>query len=218
MSSEPQRGARSPAAEQAPRGETHEFGLATLVRTRTEPLLDALEGHLSGSREHAQGTGSYAFATAVVLGHDRPHSELVREAAKLHEIGKIYLPAELLTRRPDSLSAEEAQQVEGHFEAGYRLAHGAGIPTEVCVWVLRVRERFDGHGPEQLAAGSIPIESQIIRAACACDLALATSAFAPASPLSERRRAAIAELDRHAGTELDPRVAQALAGILERAA
>jgi HD-GYP domain-containing protein (c-di-GMP phosphodiesterase class II) len=217
--------APSPAPEAAPRpargreAPTSEFSLGSLVRMRGAPLIDALERHAPGSSEHGEATASYAFATAVELGYDRSHSELVREAAKLHEVGKLYVPAYILGKDATSLSASERAQLEGQFEAGYRVAHGAGIAGGVCGWILRVRERFDGSGPEALAADAIPVESRIIRAACACDGVLGSPAGAPADPgRGDRPRRTIDTLREQADQELDPRVVEALAAVLERAA
>ena len=194
-----------------------EFSLASLVRLRGASLVEALEAHLPGSREHAEATASYAFAAAVELGYDRSHSELVREAAKLHDVGKVYLPRELLNKDPASLDEDERAQIERHHEAAHGLARGAGVPEQVCAWILRVRERFDGHGPEGLTADGIPIESRIARAACACDALLAGPAESSPGGSEERRHAAVAQLRGAAGTELDPRVVEGLAAVLERA-
>jgi HD-GYP domain-containing protein (c-di-GMP phosphodiesterase class II) len=216
--------APSPAPEtpaepsRAREASTSEFGLGSLVRMRGAPLIDALDRHLPGSREHAEASASYAFATAVELGFDRSHSELVREAAKLHEVGKLYVPAYVLGKNTAGLSDAERMQLDGQYEAGYRVAHGAGIAGGVCGWILRVRERFDGRGPEELAADAIPVESRIIRVTCAADHILASPATAVASAdLAERRRSAIDELRAQAGQELDPRVVEAFAAVLDRA-
>jgi HD-GYP domain-containing protein (c-di-GMP phosphodiesterase class II) len=197
---------------------TSEVGLGSLVRMRGAPLIEALDRHLPGSREHAEASASYAFATAVELGYDRSHSELIREATKLHEVGNLYVPAYLLTQDPAALSAAEHAQLEGQYEAGYRITHGAGIAGGVCGWILRARERFDGRGPEELAADAIPVESRIIRATCAADRVLASPETAlPGADIAERRRRAIDELRGRAGTELDPRVVDAFAAVLDRA-
>jgi HD-GYP domain-containing protein (c-di-GMP phosphodiesterase class II) len=197
---------------------TSEFGLGSLVRMRGGALIDALDRHLPGSREHAEACASYAFATAVELGYDRGHSELIREAAKLHEVGKLYVPAYVLGQDPAALSDAERAQLDGQYEAGYRVAHGAGIAAGVCGWILRARERFDGRGPEELAGDAIPVESRIIRATCAGDRVLASPSTASQSAdLAERRRNAIDELRGQSGRELDPRVVDAFAAVLERA-
>ncbi len=198
---------------------TSEVGLGSLVRMRGAPLIKALDRHLRGSREHAEASAAYAFATAVELGYDRSHSELIREATKLHEVGKLYVPAYVLGQDPAALTDDERAQLDGQYEAGYRVAHGAGIAGGVCGWILRARERFDGRGPEELAAEAIPVESRIIRATCAADRVLASPEIAsPGADIAERRRKAIEELYARAGTELDPRVVAAFAAVLDRAA
>jgi HD-GYP domain-containing protein (c-di-GMP phosphodiesterase class II) len=210
MSSDRPSDAPSPTAEPA----ASELGLAILLRSRGAPLVEALERHLPGAREHADAAASYAFAAAVELGFERAQCEVARETAMLHEIGLVYVPAELLGKPPAERDEVEVEAFEGHFEAGYRLARGAGIPEHACDWLLRARERYDGGGPDGLAAEAIPIESRIIRAACSCDTALAraedTGETSPAGLAIER-------LARGAGSELDPRVAAALTAILERA-
>jgi HD-GYP domain-containing protein (c-di-GMP phosphodiesterase class II) len=192
-----------------------QLGLAAVLRTRGAPLVEALERHQPGAGEHAEATASYAFATAVELGFERPQCEVARATAMLHEIGLVYVPANLLGKPASERDEAEAEAFDGHFEAGYRLARGTGIPEHACEWLLRARERYDGAGPEGLAAEAIPIESRIIRAACSCDTALARAEDAGDK---QPARLAIERLARGAGNELDPRVVAALTAILERAA
>ena len=147
--------------------------LAARVSARGAELLDALERHLPGSRDHADGTAAYAFAAAVELELPRDHAEAVREAARLHEVGSVYLSAEVLTKPAGELTAEEQASLDSRFARGAELARGAGVPDLACEWMDGVGERFDGGGPAGLAGEQIPIESRILRVACACDTALA---------------------------------------------
>jgi HD-GYP domain-containing protein (c-di-GMP phosphodiesterase class II) len=211
MSSDRPSDVPSPTAEPA----ASELGLAILLRSRGASLVEALERHRPGAREHADAAASYAFAAAVELGFERTQCEVAREAAMLHEIGLVYVPAELLGKPAGQRDEAEAAAFEGHFEAGYRLARGAGIPEHACDWLLRARERYDGGGPDGLAADAIPIESRIIRAACSCDTALARAEGAGGKPPIAF---AIDKLARGAGNDLDPRLVGALTAILERAA
>jgi HD-GYP domain-containing protein (c-di-GMP phosphodiesterase class II) len=192
-----------------------EAGLAELLRERGAPLLEALERHLPGARDHADGTASYAFVAAVAIGFDRTQCDVAREVARLHEIGLVYVPVEILSRPPSARDEADEAAVDAHYEAGYRLARGAGLPEAPCGWLLRARERFDGGGPEGLAGGRIPIESRLIRAACVCQTALSTPGL-PGEPSAPER--ARAELSAQAAAELDPSIAAALLGVLERAA
>ena len=115
---------------------------------------------------------------------------------------------------PPQRDPAEAAAFDAHYEAGYRLAHGAGVPEQVCGWLLRQRERFDGSGPEGLEGERIPVEARLIRAACICQTALAATDQGDDRPALERAHAALAAA---AGSELDPQVVAALGAVLRRA-
>lgn len=188
--------------------------LAALLRFRGAPLVEALEAHAPGSRAHAVATGSYAFAASVELSFDRNQCEVAREAAVLHDVGLVYVPAATLAKAAADRDESEVIALESHYEAGYKLARGAGIPEHVCRWLVRVRERFDGRGPESIAGEQIPLESRLIRASCLTASALA-QAEGDADPAY---RQAIATLDQASATELDPSLVAALTDVLTRAA
>jgi HD-GYP domain-containing protein (c-di-GMP phosphodiesterase class II) len=211
MSWDPRNGAPSSAADPAGGGGQSD---AELARARGATLLDALEGHRSGSREHAEATASYAFAAAVELGFEREHAEAVRETARLHEVGMIYVPVAVLAAVPEERSAEGRALIDAHPGYGAELARGAGVPPLICDWIRATAERFDGRGPGGLAGERIALEARIVRVACACDWALTTPR--PDADPAEHRAAAFEVLRAAAGRELDPRVVEALAGMLDR--
>ena len=210
MSSDHPSAAPSRAAE-TPSDESLE--LASLVRLRGLALIEALDAHLPGAREHADATGSYAFAAAAKLGLGRPRAEVIREAAKLHDVGLVYIGTETLGKPVEQLDEDERGALALHSETGAQLAHGAGIPDQVGEWIRRWPERVDGSGPAGLAGDEIPLESRIIHAACRCDAALA----APAGEGS-RYEAAAKRLRDLGGSAIDAEVAGALAAIMDRAA
>jgi HD-GYP domain-containing protein (c-di-GMP phosphodiesterase class II) len=216
MSSDPRRGVHSQAAERAAASGS-QVRLVELIRARGETLLAALERHWAGSRAHADGTATFAFATAVELGWGREPAEEVREAARLHDVGLVYVPAETLSRAAGDLTVEERTLLDSRFARGAALARAAAVPEAACEWIRAVGERFDGGGPSGLAGERIPAESRVIRTACLCDAVLAGAAPVQAPP-GGRHRLALDELRRRSGAELDPRVSGALAGVLERAA
>jgi HD-GYP domain-containing protein (c-di-GMP phosphodiesterase class II) len=200
MSSDPPSDDRSFAAEPAID--------AAAARQLGLPLLAALEEHLPGARQHGEATSAYAFATAADLGLGRERAELVREISKLHDVGMVYVPVEVLRTPIEALDQEQRAQLDAHIEAGARLARGAGLPAPQCEWILHTRERWDGDGPERLTGEMIPLEARVIRVACAADLVLASAGFDPTT----------AALRAAAGAELDPRVAGTMIGVLERTA
>jgi HD-GYP domain-containing protein (c-di-GMP phosphodiesterase class II) len=217
MSSPPPNADPSPAPSGAtPAGDESETP-AELVRERGEPLLDALEERVPGSRSHADATASWALAISVELGLGRERSLAVRETARLHDVGKVYAEAELLERPAQELDADAARRLDGHAAIGSRLAEGAGVPAAACGWLRYSRERYDGGGlPDGLFGGAIPLESRIIRTACAFATRLARAGSSPewgAAPAL----LAIAELRAAAGTALDRGAVEALAAVLDRA-
>jgi HD-GYP domain-containing protein (c-di-GMP phosphodiesterase class II) len=198
MSSDPPSDAPSSRPEGAP---------ASVVAERGLPLLEALDGHLPGARRHADATAAYAFAAAVELHFERPTAETIREAARLHDVGLVYVPAAILSRSADDLDEAERALLDSHLEAAYRLCRGAGIDEAVCGWILRTRERYDGAGPDGLRGSGIPSEARIIRTACAADLLLESSGA----------EATLRALRAAEGSELDPVASDAVIAVLERA-
>jgi HD-GYP domain-containing protein (c-di-GMP phosphodiesterase class II) len=173
--------------------------------------VQALDQRLPSSREHADATASYAFAAAVQLRLDRDACLLVREAARLHEVGKLYVRTELLARPTAGLAPGEREELAAQ-AAGYRLALGAGVPERACELILQAGERFDGaDDPTHPAGSDIPLGSRIVAAACEYDLLLREHGDAG-------RRHALIALIEQAGGRLDPMVVDALARVVERAA
>lgn len=196
MSSDPPSAGPSPATE----------------AERDGVLLGALEERLPGAREHAGATASHALGTGVQLGLDREECILVREAGRLHEVGKLYVRRELLATPATSLSPVEREEVAAHAAAGYKLALGAGVPRRACEWILQCEERFDGgDDPSHPAGGEIPLGSRIVAAACEYDR------LARGHGEGGQRQALIGLIEL-AGGRLDPMVVDALARVVERAA
>jgi HD-GYP domain-containing protein (c-di-GMP phosphodiesterase class II) len=209
MTLDPPSASPSPAPDSPP----GDPALNELVRLRGAPLLEALEAHMPGARDHADATGAYAFAGAAGIGLGHAPAELCRETAKLHDVGMLYVPSAVIRTPLGDWDATQHATFDAHYEAGAKLALGAGISDDVCGWLLQIRERFDGHGPDGLAGEAIPIASRIARAACACDTLLASPQGG--ATLDQRRADAVVRLRAAAGQELDPRVVDALVGTFE---
>ncbi len=181
---------------------------AALVRERGAVLIESLENHVEGAAAHAEATGGFAFAVARVMNLD---AELVREAAKLHEVGKVYVSAATLLKPEGELDDEERLVLALEAENGAGLARGAGIPETVCEWLVNWPERFDGSGPSGLAGEEIPLESRIINAACACAEVAGNAGPPLPGPAAGVIGRAMLTLG---GKRLDPAVAEALAKAL----
>lgn len=199
--------ASEPAAGTGPGAD---LGLIELLDRRGGPLLDALALHFPPSREEAEAAAAYAFAAAVELGMGRGNAELARDAARLQNVGHVYVPAAVLARPVAERSASEQALVASHHEKGAQLARGAGLPDQVCEWIGLGAERYDGRGPNGLAGTAIPLQARLSHAAYACYAALAAAQADPAGP------SAAVILRERASLELDPRVVDALGAVLER--
>ena len=171
----------------------------------------ALEHHSQEAREHAEGTASYAFATAVEIGFGRAQSEAVRAAAMLHGAGQNYAPTAVLAEAESGRYPADEEAFEAHYEAGYRLARRAGVPEPVWGWLLRARERYDGAGPEGLAGRADPnrIADHPRR------LCLPVGTRRAGRPRPNGR--VVEQLNARSGGQLDPRVVAALVALIERA-
>lgn len=187
---------------------------AASIRKRGSDLLDGLETKLPGSRAHAGGTAGWALAIAVEHGLAWDHGLAVRETARLHEVGKLYIEAELLERHEDEMSNEERRRLDRQADVAGRLAAGSGLPSVTEIWLSYWRERFDGRGPNGLFGEAIPIESRIIRTACVFEAALRRQD----RPEGGDSAAALNEITELANNVLDPALVEALSRIIGRAA
>jgi diguanylate cyclase (GGDEF)-like protein len=141
-----------------------------------------------------------AVAERMELPHDE-HTQL-RQAAELHDVGKMGIPEELL-HKPGPLDAEEWAFVRRHPLIGERIIGAAPALAPAARLVRSTHERFDGSGyPDGLAGQQIPLGARII---AVCD---AFTAMTSSRPYAAQRTVpeAVAELRQCAGSQFDPAV------------
>jgi HD-GYP domain-containing protein (c-di-GMP phosphodiesterase class II) len=138
---------------------------------------------------------------------DRRDAEFV---ALLHDVGKIRIPGEIINK-PGKLDADERALIETHTVEGERmLEQVGGVLAHVGRLVRSCHEHWDGGGyPDGLVGEETPLVARIV---CACD---AFSAMTTDRPYRAARTQAeaIEELKRCAGTQFDPQVVAAIAGV-----
>jgi putative nucleotidyltransferase with HDIG domain len=165
----------------------------------------AIEARDPYTRGHSARVTTYALALARRLGCDAGEIEAIRLGGPVHDIGKLTIPDDVLLKA-GPLDASEHDVVRGHPEAGARLLRGIEHLTEAIVCVLYHHERWDGAGyPLGLATDEIPLPARVLAVADAFDAMTTHRPYRRA--LSER--AAIAELERCAGSQFDPTVVAA---------
>ena len=126
-------------------------------------------------------------------------------AASLHDIGKIALPAEILSK-PIQLSDIEISLIQAHAQAGYDILKGIEFPWPIADIIIQHHERMDGSGyPQGLSGDSISIEARIIGV---CDVVETMSSHRPYRPSMGIGRA-LEEITRNSGPLYDADVVTA---------
>ena len=191
------------------RGE-HRPRFAARFRARAN-LADALlAGAGTGTREHSRQVAELAGAIAERLGLARADREHVRAVARLHDIGKVKIPASTINK-PGPLSDLEWKLIRLHTIAGERLASELGEAPPVPRFVRHSHERWDGGGyPDGLSGEQIPIASRIVFCADAFDAIRSDRPYRPGRSPAE----ALAEVQRGAGSQFDPAVVGALCEVV----
>jgi len=178
-----------------------------------EVLADTIESQDPCMRGHARRTAFYASLLADRLGLPESEKRHARLAAFLHDIGKIGVPGALLVRQ-GPLAPHERAEVERHPEVGARLIAPLGVSAGLVAAVRHHHERWDGTGyPDRMRGDAIPLVARIVQIADAFD---AMTGGRPERPALDRR-AAIAELERCAGTQFDPVLVKEFAVVAEGA-
>jgi HD-GYP domain-containing protein (c-di-GMP phosphodiesterase class II) len=138
---------------------------------------------------------------------------LVRLAGQVHDIGKLSVPVEILTKT-DTLGEQDWRALREHPETGRRMLDSLGVGV-VAEWVLHHHERWDGAGyPHGLAGEEIPLPSRIIFVADAFDAMTSRRPYREALA----HDVALAELTCCSGSQFDPLVVDALVAELTVAA
>jgi diguanylate cyclase (GGDEF)-like protein/putative nucleotidyltransferase with HDIG domain len=175
-------------------------------------LVKAVDERDTYRGSHSERVGELAARLAAEIGLDAEQVELIRLAASLHDLGKLAIPEEIL-RKTGELRDTERLVLERHPQIGYRMLDSLGVDP-VAEVVLHHHERWDGAGyPEGLQKEEIPLGARIIFVADAYDAMTSDQAYRP--KLSSA--SALAELERCAGTQFDPRIVSALSRDLEGA-
>jgi putative nucleotidyltransferase with HDIG domain len=161
---------------------------------------------------HSAAVARYSRETARMMGLSDAEQDLIHTAALLHDIGKFIFPDSILFA-DRKLTDEEWETVRMHPEQGARLVRRIDGYGPVADIIYCHHERYDGNGYYKIALTEIPLGSRIIAAADTYDVMTSRDSYR--RPVSSE--AALAELRRVAGSQLDPAVVQTFETmILER--
>jgi HD-GYP domain-containing protein (c-di-GMP phosphodiesterase class II) len=176
-------------------------------------LADLIEDDDEYTGAHSQGVVAMSVKVAEELGLDRWQRRRTEYAARLHDVGKIAIPKEIINK-PGPLDADEWKLMRQHTVEGERmLGRVGGALNEVGAIVRGSHERWDGGGyPDGLAGEAIPIEARIVSCCDAFDAMTTDRSYRAALALDT----ALAELREGAGSQFDPKVAEALVRVVKR--
>jgi diguanylate cyclase (GGDEF)-like protein/PAS domain S-box-containing protein len=178
----------------------------------TRTLVTVIDERSARLRSHLDAVATLCGAVGSELEMSGAELASLRQAASLHDIGKIAVPDAILNK-PGPLSPDEWELIRRHTLIGERIVGAAPALAHVAKLIRSSHERPDGRGyPDQLGEDEIPLGSKII---AVCD---AYDAITSERPYGEKLapEAALEEIRRCAGTQFDPLVVEALCAVLAR--
>lgn len=168
-------------------------------------LSTALEVRDPYTAGHQKNVAWLAGAIAKEMGLPREQIEGIYVAASLHDIGKINVPSEILTK-PGKISEIEFELIKGHSEVGYNIVKDIEFPWPVAEILLQHHERIDGSGyPCGLQGKDMCIEAKILSVADVVEAMSSHRPYRPAIGIDE----ALKEISTNKGVLFDSDVVDA---------
>ena len=154
---------------------------------------------------HQRRVADLAVAIAETVGFEKDKIEAVRVAASIHDLGKISVPAEILSK-PSRLTVNEFNLIKEHPQVGYDILKDIEFPWEIATMVYQHHEKLDGSGyPLGVSGDDILPESRVLTVA---DIVEAMASHRPYRP-GLGMDVALGEIDKNKGKFYDPEVSAA---------
>ena len=170
--------------------------LDTTIETMSK-IVEAKDPYTAG---HQRRVSQLAVAIAKELNLSQDKIEGIRIASLIHDIGKIGLPTEILSK-PTKLSDIEFSLIKEHPQIGYDILKSVDFSYPVAKIALQHHEKLDGSGyPNHLKGDVILFEAKII---CVADVVEAMSSHRPYRPALGIEKA-LEEISQNKGTLYDP--------------
>lgn len=168
-------------------------------------LARAVETRDPYTAGHQKRVAELACAIALEMHLPAQIIEGIHMAGIVHDLGKIYVPAEILNK-PGKLSPIERELIHVHPQVGFDILKGIDFPWPISQIILQHHERVDGSGyPNRLQNNDILLEAKIIAVA---DVVEAMSSHRPYRP-APGTNLALAEIEKNKGNFYDQEVAEA---------
>ncbi|MCM8816504.1 MAG: HD domain-containing protein [Candidatus Omnitrophica bacterium] len=184
--------------------ETHER-LKKAFHGTVNALATTIEKRDPFTAGHERRVAQIAQALAISLDMDSERVEGILVAGLLHDVGKIVVPAEILSK-PGTLNSHEYNIVKSHPAAGYEILKKVEFPWPVADIVLQHHERLNGTGyPNKLTKEKIIFEARIIAVADVVEAMLSKRPYRKAKTVNQM----ISELQEQKGILFDEKVVDA---------
>lgn len=168
-------------------------------------LIAAIDARDTYTRGHTGRVAANSVAIAKALGLSEEMIAEIEIGAILHDVGKIGITDAIL-RKPTPLDRQETAIMEAHVTAGAMIVNDADFLRCALPAILHHHERLDGKGyPEGLQGEGLPLIARIIAVADTFDAMTTDRPYRKGLRSAE----ALAEIERHSGTQFDPQVVAA---------
>ncbi len=179
--------------------------LRKAVGTTILVMVSAVETRDPYTAGHQVRSADLARAIATEMGLPREKIEGIRMAGSIHDIGKLSIPAEILSK-PTKLSEIEFSLIKEHSRSGYEILKDVESPWPLAEIVYQHHERMDGSGyPRNLKGDEIIMEARIMAVADVVESMASHRPYRPAQGID----AALEEIEKNKGTFYDIAVADA---------
>lgn len=166
-------------------------------------LSTTIEAKDEYTRGHSHRVAEYSVLIARELGWNEEDLEDLKNAAYLHDIGKIGIPDTILNK-PTKLTEEEFSIIKEHTTIGANILKNISLIDHVQEIVRNHHERYDGNGyPDGLKGEEIPLRARIVAVADSYDAMSSQRIYRNQLPFDK----IILELERNKGTQFDPKIA-----------
>ncbi|MGN0986777.1 MAG: HD domain-containing phosphohydrolase, partial [Otoolea sp.] len=162
--------------------------------------------------QHSKNVAYYSAALAKAMNMSEEFREILKEAALLHDIGKIGVSEQILNKE-GPLTDAEFDAMKSHVEYSIGIIRHLPSMDYVVPAVIGHHERYDGRGyPRRIAGRDIPLAARILCVADSFDAMLSRRCYKPAMPLDY----ALQELERGAGAQFDPELVPIFIDLVKR--
>jgi PAS domain S-box-containing protein/putative nucleotidyltransferase with HDIG domain len=179
--------------------------LESVVKQSIQAMAKMTETRDPYTAEHQRRVSKLAYAIATEMSLPEEDLEVIRLSGIIHDIGKIYVPAEILTK-PGRISKSEFDLIKSHPLVGYETLKTIEFPWPIAQIVYQHHERMDGSGyPLALSGKDILLEARILAVADVVEAIASHRPYRPSLGIDK----ALEEIAQNRGTIYDSNVVDA---------